>query len=97
MAASVVYEAMEFREPALEPGQPFPGTQESVIGESADQVSAIDTARAAWFAFREAPTKDVMWWLVRERGQSMALWIADGHSGVERVLDLTTKQLVEVI
>lgn len=96
MDDAAVFEAVEFCEPALEPGQPFPGTSETVLGEYADEMDAVSAARAKWRSFREAPNKDVMWWLVRRKGDSLARWIADGHNDVERVLDLTTNQLVEV-
>ena len=91
-----VFEVVEFCEPALEPGQAFPGTSETLLGEYADEIEAVKVARATWQRFRDAPNNDVMWWLVRARGESMALWIADGHSDVERILDLTTNQLVPV-
>ena len=96
MASEDVFEAVEYCEPALQPGERFPGTQETVIGEFGDEVAAVKAARAAWAAFRDAPSRDVMWWLVRRRGEPLALWIADGHSAVERVLDLTTSRLIEV-
>ena len=97
MSESATFEVVEFCEPALEPGQPFPGTSETVLGTFEDEVDAVKVGRTAWLAFRDAPTNDVMWWLVRKQGESMALWIADGHSGVERVLDLTTNELVPVV
>lgn len=96
MDAVGVFEAVEFCEPALEPGQVFPGTQERLLGEFDDEMSAVEVARKTWRAYRDAPNDDVMWWLVRKRGETMALWIADGDSAVERVLDLTTKTLVPV-
>ena len=97
MSDGVVFEAVEFCEPALEPGQPFPGTQTTVLGEFGDEIEAAKVGRAAWLAYRESPNNDVMWWIVRRKGDSQVLWIADGNSPVERVLDLTTNQMVEVI
>jgi len=38
----------------------------------------------------------VAWWIVRAPGESLARWIADAASPVERVLDLRTNELVEV-
>lgn len=96
MADESIYEVVEFLEPALEPGEPFPGTQERMIGEFDDEAAAVTLARTAWMAFRDEPTADVMWWMVRTRGESLARWIADGHSPIERVLDLTTNELIEV-
>ncbi len=97
MDAVVVFEAVEFCEPALEPGEVFPGTRETVLGEFPDELDAVAVARSAWLTYRDAPNADVMWWLVRKRGESLARWIADGHSPVERVLDLTTNELVPVL
>ena len=37
---------------------------------------------------------DVAWWLVRASGEELAHWIAESGSTVERVLDLTTGELV---
>ena len=96
MDDGAVFEAVEFCEPAMEPGQPFPGTSETLLGEYAEETEAIASGRAAWRSFRAAPTRDVMWWLVRRKGESMARWIADGRGDVERVLDLRTNQLIEL-
>ena len=46
---------------------------------------------------RESGSHDVAWWVVRVPGETLARWIADGRSPVERVLDLRSNQLVEVV
>ena len=58
-------------------------------------MEAIAVGRAAWEAHR-ADSHDVAWWLVKVPGESLARWIADSRSPLERVLDLNTQQLVEV-
>ena len=45
---------------------------------------------------READTADVMWWIVRVPGESLARWVADRASDEEQVLDLTTNELIVV-
>ncbi len=87
---------MEFREPTPEPGQPFTGTQQSVIGTFEVEVEAIDFGRAAWRSARESDTRDVMWWIVRVPGESLCRWIADRGNEEEQILDLTTNSLVPV-
>jgi hypothetical protein len=90
------YEAMQFVEPAFGPGEKFPGTIETRLGFFTDQDDAIEVARAAWLAHRASDSHDVAWWIVRIPGESLARWIADSRSPVERVLDLRSHSLVEV-
>lgn len=90
------YEVVEFVEPAFEEGGSFAGTLERVLGVYETEADAIATGRSAWNAFRESGSSDVAWWIVRAPGESLARWIADAASPVERVLDLTTNQLVEI-
>ncbi len=94
--AEGAFEAVQFVEPAFGPGESFPGTIETHLGYFASEGDAIDVARAAWEAHRASDSHDVAWWVVRVPGETLARWIADGHSPVERALDLTTNQLVEV-
>lgn len=96
MEQSGVFTATQFVEPALEPGQRYEGPQESVLGTFEEEASAIDVARRAWLAFREVESHDVAWWIVKAEGEELARWIADSRSDFERVLDLTTRTLVEV-
>ncbi len=91
-----IYTATEFREPALEPGMPYQGAIETVIGSYADERDAIQAARALWKEFRDSASHDVAWWIVRKQGEDLARWIAESRSSVERVLDLRTNELVEV-
>lgn len=90
------YELVEFVEPAFREGGFFAGTQERVLGVFGLEAVAIDAGRKAWTAFRESGSRDVAWWVVRMPGETLARWIADGGSPVERVLDLRTNQLVEL-
>ncbi len=91
-----LFEAVEFREPALQPGERYSGPVETSLGEFEDETKAIAVARQAWRGFLENPSHDVAWWLVRVPGEDLARWIAESRSDVERMLDLTTRQLVAV-
>lgn len=91
-----IYTATEYREPALEPGAPYQGPIETVLGTFSDERDAIEAARSQWKAFRSSDSHDVGWWIVRRQGEDLARWIAESRSSVERVLDLTTHELVEV-
>jgi len=90
------FEVVEFREPTPEPGQPFHGTKETVIGSFDQEIDAIAFGREAWNASRASDTKDVMWWIVRVPGESLCRWIADRGNDSEQILDLTTNNLVPV-
>jgi hypothetical protein len=96
MAEGAHFEAMQFVEPAFGPGETFPGTQETRLGFFASEEEAIGVAREAWRTHRASESRDVAWWIVRTPGETMARWIADSRSPVERVLDLRSNQLVEV-
>jgi hypothetical protein len=90
------YELVEFVEPAFGEGGMFAGTRERVLGEFGVEAAAIEAGRRAWTAFRESGSRDVAWWIVRVPGETLARWIADAGSPVERVLDLRTNQLVDL-
>jgi hypothetical protein len=90
------YTATEYREPALEPGMPYQGAIETLIGTFDEERLAIEAARILWKEFQASDSHDVAWWIVRRQGEELARWIAESRSSVERVLDLTTHQLVEV-
>lgn len=90
------FEVTQFVEPALEPGQRYQGAEETSLGAYETEAEAVAVGRAAWEAHRAADTADVAWWLVKAPGEPLARWIADSRSEYERVLDLTTQQLVEV-
>lgn len=96
MAERALFETMQFVEPAFGPGESFPGTIETQLGVFTIEDDAIEAGREAWKAHRASDSHDVAWWIVRVPGETMARWIADSRSPVERVLDLTTSQLVEV-
>lgn len=95
-SSPVLFEAVEFREPALQPGERYTGPIETSLGRFEDEKEAIAVARQAWRGFLANPSHDVAWWLVRVPGEELARWIAESRSDIERVLDLTTKQLVAV-
>ena len=90
------FEAVEFREPALVPGERPSDPIETSLGHFEEEADALAVARAAWRGFRENHSTDVAWWLVRAQGEELARWIAESRSDVERVLDLTTLQLMEL-
>jgi hypothetical protein len=91
-----VFTAMQFVEPALEPGQRYTGPQETLLGTFDNEGDAVAVGRAAWNEFKARDTADVAWWIVRANDEDLARWIADSRSQFERVLDLTTNQLVEL-
>lgn len=91
-----IFTATEYREPALEPGMPYQGPIETLLGAYPNEPDAIEAARAKWKEFRQSDSRDVAWWIVRAQGEDLARWIAESRSSVERVLDLTTHELVEV-
>jgi len=90
------YELVEFVEPAFGEGGAFAGTQERILGDYDREAEAIEAGRLAWNAFRAAGSRDVAWWIVRVPGETLARWIADAGSPVERVLDLRTNQLIDL-
>lgn len=90
----MAFELVEFCEPSPEPGRPFPGTSQHVVGTYEEEAEAIAVGRARWTEMRAADTHDVMWWIVRVPGESLARWIADRSSPDEQVLDLRTNELV---
>ena len=90
------FELVEFVEPAFGEGAHFGGTESQVLGVYENEAEAIADGRQRWKAFQQAGSNDVAWWIVRVPGEDLARWIADGSSSTERVLDLTTNELVEV-
>jgi hypothetical protein len=92
----MAFEVVEFCEPTPEPGRPFEGTQERVLGTFEVEAEAISHGREAWRSARSSGTKDVMWWIVRVPGESLCRWIADRGSDEEQILDLTTNSLVPI-
>lgn len=92
----MAFELVEFCEPTPQPGTPFPGTSESVIDTYDAEVDAIAEGRRRWKDTRATGSTDVMWWIVRVPGESLARWIADRGNDEERILDLTTNELIRV-
>ena len=90
----MAFELVEFCEPAPQPGEPFQGTTQRVMGVYDVETDAIAIGRMRWREMRAADTPDVMWWIVRVPGESLARWVADRSSNEEQVLDLTTNELV---
>jgi hypothetical protein len=92
-----MFEVIEFREPVAEGGRPIGGPPlETSLGVHAVEADAVRVGREAWRAHRGTGSRDVVWWVVRVPGESLARWIADSSSPTERALDLTTNQLVEI-
>ena len=91
-----VFEAIQFVEPELRPGVRYTGPQETLLGRYTQEADAIAVGRAAWEAHRASTPNVVAWWIVRKPGENLARWIADSRNPVERVLDLTTNQLIEL-
>jgi hypothetical protein len=89
-----MFELVEFREPVGAPLGDAP--IETVLGTFDEESDAIIAGRDAWKAHRATASRDVVWWLVRLPGESLARWIADSASPTERMLDLTTNRLVEI-
>jgi len=92
----MAFEVIEYREPTPEPGRPFEGTLERVLGTFEIEADAISKGREAWRSARASETSDVMWWIVRVPGESLCRWIADRGNDQEQILDLTTNSLVPV-
>lgn len=90
-----MFELVEFREPVAAPVGGTP--KETPLGTFGDEADAIAVGREAWRAHRATGSRDVVWWLVRVPGETLARWIADSASPTERVLDLTTNRLVEIL
>lgn len=90
----MAFELMEFCEPVPEPGRQFEGTSETLLATYDIEAQAIDHGRRVWKQARQERSTDVMWWIVRVPGESLARWIADKGSDVEQILDLTTNELV---
>jgi hypothetical protein len=86
-----MYEAVEFVE--IERGA---DPTERVLGRALTVDEAVIVARAAWHEFDTSGQDLYAWWLVREPGVTLALWIADNHSRKEFVLDIRTGELIEV-
>ena len=70
MSEVTQFEAVQFLEPALEPGQRYTGPIESTLGVFEAEADAVAVGRAAWVAHRGSDTHDVAWWLVRVPGES---------------------------
>lgn len=86
-----MFEAVEFIELK---GQPEP--QETVLGDFAEELDAVDAVREARGKFMETGSDDYAWWVVRKKGARLAQFISDSKSNKEFILDLTSGQLVEV-
>ena len=90
----MAFEVIEFCEPTPEPGRPFAGTTERVLGTFDMESDAIVFGRASWESSRSSDTTDVMWWIVRVPDETLCRWIADRGNAEEQILDLTTNKLV---
>jgi len=92
----MAFELVEFCEPSPEPGRPFPGTSQVVLDAFDVEGDAIALGRARWREMRASGNSDVMWWIVRVPGETLARWVADKSSNEAQILDLNTMELVAV-
>lgn len=90
----MAFEVVEFRESSPQPGRPFKGSEQNVLGMFNSESEAIEQGRSAWRAGKESDTTDVMWWIVRGPGETLCRWIADRGSDDEQILDLTTNSVI---
>jgi hypothetical protein len=90
------FEVVQFIEPDFVPGVPYPGPEETVLGEFNTEADAVECGRKAWISYRERELSQVAWWIVRVPGESLARWIAESRNASERVLDLRTQQFVDL-
>ena len=95
-SVTMAFELVEFCEPAPQPGEPFQGTSQRVMGVYDDEKDAIAIGRMRWREMRASDTADVMWWIVRVPGEQLARWIADSRNGTERVLDLRSQEFIDL-
>ena len=86
-----MFEAVQFIERR---GVPEP--EETILGEDAEEMDAVEVARAARKEFMTSESSEYAWWVVRKKGARLANFIADSRSDKEFVLDLTSGELVEV-
>jgi len=93
----MAFELVEFREPSPQPGETFAGTSQTIIEMFDVETDAIEMGRNVWRKAQLTDSPDVMWWIVRVPGESLARWIADKGSEDERILDLRTNELVRVV
>jgi hypothetical protein len=92
----VTYDLVEFREPAPQPGVPYEGRSETLLGRYDSENTAVEHGRLAWGVGRESESTDVAWWIVRRQGELLARWIADAGSDEEQILDLTTNTMITI-
>ena len=86
-----MFEAVQFVEMR---GEVAP--RETVLGAFGEEMDAVESAREARRAFLDMGSDDYAWWIVREKGATLASFISDSTSGKEFVLDLRSGELVEV-
>jgi len=86
-----MFEAVQFIE-----RRGLPEPDETVLGDYAEEVDAIESARIARTIFMASGSNDYAWWIVRKQGARLANFIADSKSDKEFVLDLSSGELVEV-
>ena len=86
-----MFEAVQFIE-HREASEPV----ETIIGEYANEMDAVEDARSARLEYMETDSDDYAWWVVRKKGARLANFISDNKSDKEFVLDLTSGELVEL-
>lgn len=88
-----MYEAIEYIEEELN-GIPTGTSLETLLGTFETEDGAVQRARAAKAAYGDR--HEYAWWIVREQGGRIALWIVDSRSGREFLMDLTKEEIVDV-
>jgi hypothetical protein len=88
-----MYEAIEYVEEERD-GIPTGTSLETLLGTFESEDEAVARARAARAAYGDR--HEYAWWIVREQGGRIALWIVDSRSGREFLMDLTKEEIVDL-
>lgn len=88
-----MFEAIEYIEEELD-GIPTGVNLERMLGEFDNERDAVNAARKAREDYGDR--HEYAWWVVRRRGERLALWIADSHSDKEFLVDLGTEHIIDL-
>ena len=88
-----MYETIEYVEEETD-GIPTGTSVERLLGVFESEREAVERARAARAAYGDR--HEYAWWIVREQGGRIALWIGDSRSGREFVVDVTKEEVVDL-
>jgi len=87
------YETIEYVEEEVD-GIPTGTSVETLLGVFESENEAVARARAARAAYGDR--HEYAWWIAREQGGRIALWIGDSRSGREFVVDVTKEEVVDL-